>query len=334
MGIKGLTALIKEKAPDAIETSQLFKLSGKTIGIDASCVIYKCLMMIRSGGNELTNGKYSTSHIVGVFFKTCNYLSYGITPVYIFDGKPPEEKSMVIKQRNEKAFAAKSKLLDSNITNIEAEKLKKQTIRLRKYHVDDIKKLLDLMGVQWIDAEGEAEGVAAELCRIGLMDYVISEDMDTLAFGSPNLIRKCIDKTLKRKTDVVTIFHLDKVLEGFAMNYDEFLQLCILSGCDYCDTLKKVGNKTAFKLVTEYKTINKVLENVNSNKIPDGFISRYMRSQELFLLYRGYNDTRDIKIVKKPINYTGLIQYLVGENKMEEKKIMNAIQKINKSRFK
>jgi flap endonuclease-1 len=330
MGIRGLTALIKDNAPDAIETSQLYKLKGKVIGIDASGLIYKSLMVIRQHGKVLTNGQYPTSHIVGVFNKTCSLLSYGITPVFIFDGKPPLEKGAVIKERNDKAQAAKDKLCNSpTLSNKASENLQKQTIRLRKYHTDDIKRLLDLLGVKWIHAEGEAEGVAAELCRIGLLDYVMSEDMDTLAFGTPKLIRNCIDKTIKRTSDIISIFSLDKVLEGFGLNYNEFLELCVLSGCDYCDTLKRVGNKTAIKLMREHRGITKVLEVVNDNKIPEGFRGRFDRSIELFNLYRGYNDTRDIKIVLKPINYNGLLQYLVTENKMDETRILANIKKIN-----
>ena len=330
MGIRGLTTLIKDNAPKSIETSQLYKLKGKVIGIDASGVIYKSLMMIRSGGKVLTNGKYPTSHIVGVFNKTCSLMSYGIIPVYIFDGKPPGEKSSVIKDRNDKARIAKEKLSSGvKLSTAVEETLQKQTIRLRQYHTEDIKRLLDLLGVQWIHAEGEAEGVAAELCRIGLLDYVMSEDMDTLAFAAPRLIRNCVDKTVRRTKDIISIFHLDKILEGFKLNYDEFLDLCILSGCDYCDTLKRVGNKTAYKLMIAHRCIDQVLDNVNDNKIPIGYFERFRKSRELFLMYRGYNDTRNISVDLKPINYSGLIQYLVTENKMEESRIVSAVKRIN-----
>jgi len=332
MGIKGLTTLIKDNASESIETSQLFKLSGKKIGIDASGLIYKALMVIRQSGKLLTNGHYPTSHIVGIFNKTCNLINYGITPLYIFDGKPPKEKFIVIKERNEKAWAAKKKIMEGNLSKEDSSKLEKQTIRLKKYHIDDIKQLLDLLGVQWIDAEGEAEGVAAELCRVGVIDYVLSEDMDTLAFGSPNLIRNCIDKTIKRRDGIISIFHLDKLLEGFDMTFEQFLELCVLSGCDYCDTLKRVGNKTAFKLIKEHGNIQDVLQNVNSNKIPDGFRERFDKSIELFNMYRGYNEDRQINVVLRPINYNGLIKYLVTENKMDEKKIMNSIKRIYTSK--
>ena len=332
MGIRGLTTLIKDNSPDSIETSQLYKLNGKRVAIDASCLIYKALMMIRSGGKLLTNGKYTTSHIVGIFNKTCAYLNYGITPLYVFDGKPPEEKSAVIKERNDKAFDAKQKISEGKISKYEADKLEKQTIRMNKYHISDIKQLLDLMGVQWIDADGEAEGVAAELCRIGVVDYVLSEDMDTLAFGAPRLIRNCIDKTVKRTEGIISIFHLDKLLEGFQLNYEQFLELCVLSGCDYCDTLKRVGNKTSLKLMRAHGNITIALQNVNSNKIPFGFRQRFDKAITLFNMYKGYNDTRDIKVVLKPMNYSGLLNYLVVENKMDEKRITKAIQKINSSK--
>ena len=39
-------------------------------------------------------------------------------------------------------------------------------------------------------------------------------------------------------------FYLDKVLEGFEMSQEEFIDLCILLGCDYVDKIKvgKYGN--------------------------------------------------------------------------------------------
>ena len=111
MGIKSLTKLIKTNSPDSIETSQYHKLSGKRIAIDASLYIYQCLMNIRHDGKYLTNDNDKvTSHISGIFYKNVNLLSMNITPIYIFDGKPPEEKNEVIKLRQEKVKIAKTQL--------------------------------------------------------------------------------------------------------------------------------------------------------------------------------------------------------------------------------
>ena len=59
--------------------------------------------------------------------------------------------------------------------------------------------------------DGEGEALASELCRIGYVDYVMTEDMDTLPFGCPRLIRNCLDRSQKRK-DLISIIDLDKVL--------------------------------------------------------------------------------------------------------------------------
>ena len=111
MGIKSLTKLIKVNSPDSIETSQLHKLSGKKVAIDASLFIYQCLINIRYNGKSLKNRNDKvTSHISGIFYKTINYLSMNVTPIYIFDGKPPEEKNEIIKERQIKANCAKADL--------------------------------------------------------------------------------------------------------------------------------------------------------------------------------------------------------------------------------
>ena len=68
-------------------------LKDQKIAIDASILIYKSLANVRHNQSYLVNkdGKV-VSHIVGLFHKTIQFLSFGIIPIYIFDGKPPDEK--------------------------------------------------------------------------------------------------------------------------------------------------------------------------------------------------------------------------------------------------
>ena len=259
MGIKSLTKLIKVNSPDSIETSQLHKLSGRKVAIDASLFIYQCLMNVRYNGKSLKNDNDKvTSHISGIFYKTINYLSMNVTPIYIFDGKPPVEKDEIIKNRQERAECAKAGL-EKATTDIEREKYEKQCIRLTKTHIDDIKRLLDLMGVSYLHIDGEAEAVASELCRIGYVDYVVTEDMDTLPFGCPNLIRNCLDRSQKRK-DLISIIHLDKLLFDIGLTYEQFVELCILCGCDYCSNIQRVGNVKALSIMKEFGSIEKFVE--------------------------------------------------------------------------
>ena len=112
--------------------------------------------------------------------------------------------------------------------------------------IDDVKKLLTLMGISYIHPEvGEGEAYASELCRMGYVDYVLTkEDMDTMAYASPKLIRNCIDKKLKEK---ISIFDYSKLINDINLTHEQFLDFCILCGCDYCPIVPKIGNITAIE---------------------------------------------------------------------------------------
>ena len=86
------------------------------------------------------------------------------------------------------------------------------------------------------------------MCRQKFVDYVVTEDMDTLAFGCPQMIRTCLDPSIKR-SDIISVIDLTKVLSDFKMTYDQFIDMCILCGCDYCPNIPRIGNKTALKFV-------------------------------------------------------------------------------------
>lgn len=45
---------------------------------------------------------------------------------------------------------------------------------------------------------------------------------------------------------------------------EQFIDMCILLGCDYCETIRGVGPKKAFELITKYKSIENILENLDS----------------------------------------------------------------------
>ena len=326
MGIKGLTTLIKTSAPSAIQTQNLHHLTGKKVAIDASIFMYKMLINMRNANQSYltsNNGKV-VSHITGIFYKTANYLALNITPIYVFDGKPPSNKGDTIKARQERA--ATSKLAMEQATSEEDKNnLEKQTIRLTKEHVDDIKQLLELMGVSYVQAHGEAEAYASEMCRKGMVDYVVTEDMDTLAFGCPRMIRTCLDKSIKRK-DIISIIDLDTVLQGFELTYDEFVDLCILCGCDYCENIPRVGNKTAYTLIKKHRSIESILPAVKN--IPDDYETKYKESRDLFKMYHDKLDLQQLSIHHSNWDLEKLYTFLVTDCSMSEKKVQNTFKKM------
>lgn len=283
-------------------------------------------MNVRSRGDYLRNDKGKiVSHIQGLYYKTNQLLTFGIKPIYIFDGKPPEEKRDCIKERNKKASECKEKMKKSE--NPEEKKaLEKGTIRIKKEYIDDLKHMFNLMGVSYIHAPGEAEAYASELCRIGLVDAVMTEDMDTLSYGCPQLFRTCIDKSIKRP-DIVTVFNFERILEDFKMNHNEFIDMCILCGCDYCPTIPKVGPVRAMKFIHKYKSIENLINSNENITIPEEFKNKYVASRSLFKIFDGKINLKDLPISKSVYNSEGIYQYLVNSCNMNMKRVQNSLQK-------
>ncbi|KAG6534726.1 hypothetical protein ZIOFF_008629 [Zingiber officinale] len=92
------------------------------------------------------------------------------------------------------------------------------------------------MGVPTIKAPCEAETQCVALCKSDKVFAVASKDMDTLTFGAPRFLRHLMDSSSKKIS--MMEFEVSKVLEELRLTMDQFIDLCILSGCDYCDSIK------------------------------------------------------------------------------------------------
>ncbi|KAG6499291.1 hypothetical protein ZIOFF_039048 [Zingiber officinale] len=99
----------------------------------------------------------------------------------------------------------------------------------------------DLEGIEkyskrTVKAPCEAEAQSAALCKSDKVFAVASENMDTLTFGEPRFLHHLMDPSSKKIS--VMEFDVSKVLEELRLTMDQFIDLCILSGCDYCDNIK------------------------------------------------------------------------------------------------
>ena len=79
------------------------------------------------------------------------------------------------------------------------------------------------------------------------MYAVGTEDMDALTFGTTVLLRHLTFSEARKMP--IKEFHLDKVLEGMELSMDQFVDLCILLGCDYCEKIRGMGPKSALREV-------------------------------------------------------------------------------------
>ncbi|KAF8318504.1 PIN domain-like protein [Clavulina sp. PMI_390] len=266
MGIKGLTALLSEHAPKSITEHEMKTLFGRKVAVDASMSIYQFLIAVRQkDGEMLTNDAgETTSHLMGFFYRTIRMVEQGLKPMYVFDGKPPELKAGVLKERFAKRTEAKEDEEEAKEVGTveEVDKLSRRQVKVTKEHNAECQKLLKLMGIPCIIAPSEAEAQCAELARGGKVYAAGSEDMDTLTFNAPILLRHLTFSEAKKMP--ISEIHLGKALEGLDMTMDQFIELCILLGCDYLEPIKGVGPKSALKLMKEYGNLGAVVDHLRS----------------------------------------------------------------------
>ncbi|PFH56589.1 hypothetical protein XA68_16281 [Ophiocordyceps unilateralis] len=266
MGIKQLFQIIKEEAPDAVKEGEIKNHFGRKVAIDASMSIYSFLIAVRSEGQQLMNDSgETTSHLMGMFYRTLRMIDNGIKPLYVFDGAPPKLKSGELAKRFQRKQEATDGLEEAKETGTaeEVEKFSRRTVRVTREHNAECQRLLKLMGVPFIVAPTEAEAQCAVLARAGKVYAAASEDMDTLCFDTPILLRH-LTFSEQRKEPIQEI-RLDKVLEGLKMEKKQFVDLCILLGCDYLDPIPKIGPTTALKLIRDHGSLEKVVEAIEND---------------------------------------------------------------------
>jgi len=348
MGIKQLMKLLDNEAPGCYKETDKASYMGRTVAIDASMQLYAFLVQIRTsqGGGpamHLTNEAGEvTSHIQGFFSRTINLLEKGLKPVFVFDGRAPELKSDTLAKRKalkekakddlEKAKEAQDDAEDKEKALDEINKAAKRTTHVTKEHNEDIKRLLSLMGLPVVNAPGEAEAQCAELCRKGKVFACATEDMDALTFSTPILLRR-LTLPDAQKQPVLEI-HLDKVLGLLELSMDQFIDLCILCGCDYCSTIRGIGPKSALKLIKEHETIEKVLEHLEKQKkydIPEDIKENLERIRVIFR-QPVVEDASKIDFKFDKVNEEELIKFLVTEKGFNEKRVRNSLERLQKSK--
>ncbi|KAK7033898.1 Elongation of fatty acids protein 2 [Paramarasmius palmivorus] len=252
MGIKGLTGLISEHAPNAIKEHDIKTLFGRKVAIDASMSIYQFLIAVRQrDGEMLTNDAgETTSHLMGFFYRTIRIVENGIKPAYVFDGKPPELKKGVLSKRFARREEAKEEGEEAKEvgTAEDVDRFSRRTVKVTKQHNEECVRLLKLMGIPVIIAPSEAEAQCAELARGGKVYAAGSEDMDTLTFNAPILFRHLTFSEAKKQP--ISEINLKTALEGLDMDMS---QAC-------------VGPKSALKLIREHGGLKGVIKHLRAKE--------------------------------------------------------------------
>jgi len=180
----------------------LDELSGKTFAVDAYNALYQFLAIIRgpTGAPLMDRQGRVTSHLSGLLYRTTNLAERGIRLVYVFDGIPPTLKETEIKRRRAVKEEAIIKY-EAAVTRgevAEAKRFAQATASLKDIMIDDAHRLLDYLGVPYVQAPSEGEAQAAYMTSRGDVWAAVSQDYDSLLFGAIRLVRN-LAITGKRK---------------------------------------------------------------------------------------------------------------------------------------
>lgn len=310
----------------------LSSLSGKTVAIDAYNALYQFLAIIRQpdGTPLMDHAGRITSHLSGLFYRTCNLLELGIKPIYVFDGTPPALKEAEIKRRMKvKEEAVKKYETAIREGKIEEARMYAQmTSHLKDYMAEDSKRLLTLMGVPWVQAPSEGEAQAAHLVKKGDANFCASQDYDSLLFGAPYLLRNLTisgRRKLPRKdvyVEVVPeIIELKRIIKELGITREQLIDIGILIGTDFNpEGVKGIGPKSALKIIKTYGSLEAALPALKNAEFP----ADPVKIKEIFL---NPNVTDSYRLVWKEPDVEGVVNFLCGEKDFSEGRVRKAVEK-------
>lgn len=201
-----------------------------------------------------------------------------VHPVFIFDGKPPseKEKEQQLRREDRDKLALSNQVLEDdlavyrtsgvvsdklrkfagegefNISDVETKMEKKhdQVVYVTSEDFVFLKELFKCMKIPFYDAPEEAEKLCSKLCIDGLVEAVLSDDTDVIAYGTPISISK-----LNTSSGGCFVVRHSNLRARLDLNEQQVLDHCIMCGTDYNKNVPGIGSVMAYKHIKQYGSI-------------------------------------------------------------------------------
>ena len=261
--------------------TSLEALRGRTVAVDGNLELYQFLsiMRMRDGRPLMDDAGHVTSHLNGLLYRTTRLITdYGIRPVFVFDGPPPELKWAEIAKRREAREKARREHEEAVARGDLGTAWSKavSATRLTREMTEDAKTLLSYLGIPWMQAPSEGEAQAAFLARRGDAWAAGSKDYDSLLFGAPRLVRfLAVGSTeflpslgRSRRVPPETI-DLEENLRALGLTREQLIDAAILVGTDFFGGVRGIGPKTAVKRMREWGSLDRAPADVRDQLPPN-----------------------------------------------------------------
>jgi flap endonuclease-1 len=249
MGVRLLNRFLKTNISKlGIKKIHLNELRGKKIAVDTSIYLNKF---------KQDNALFDNMYLMISLFRY-----YNIIPIYVFDGKPPPEKNRTLEERaavkriaKDQYESLKSEYDQCNDIDIdkiqELEKKmeveRKKFVRITRNDIEEVKHLMDVYGINYIQADGEADIVCVSLVKQKVAHACLSEDMDLFVYGCSKVI-----KYFSLINHTIVLYDLTIILDELNLSQNEFRKICILVGNDYYEPCYNI-----FKVMSLFQKFKK-----------------------------------------------------------------------------
>lgn len=274
MGIDNLTDIVKTYAPAARGTMALKVLKNHRVAIDAGKLYADVAVIRREQVDSQTTKRIAIDYqaiMKELIIKTLKFISElvkaGVGPIFVFDGPSRSEKYRVMDER-----AAKNKtdedriqflyqLHDQNPDGFGDIQVNELKAVLRGYNkmphslMRTVRTILQGLGIPVLQARDDAEQLCASLCMEKKVAAVWSVDGDTLVFGACLMVRGFV----KGSKTTVEYTRLDIILGQLNFTFGQFVDMCILNGCDFNKKIRGYGPKKVFETIRDHHTIEQHL---------------------------------------------------------------------------
>ncbi|KAJ4980791.1 hypothetical protein NE237_031628 [Protea cynaroides] len=259
MGIHGLLPLLKS----IMVPIHIKDLKGYYVAVDTYSWLHKGAL---SCSKELLKGDPTSRHIDYCMHRVNLLRHYGVKPILVFDGGFLPMKS---EQENKRARGRKEALdraieHESAGNSGAAYECYQKAVDISPSIAYELIQVLKKENVDYIVAPYEADAQMTFLALCKHVDAVITEDSDLIPFGCPRILFK-MDKFGQGVEFQYSMLEQNKELNFSGFNKQMVLEMCILSGCDYLQSLPGMGLKKAHALIKKFKSYEKVIKHLRYN---------------------------------------------------------------------
>ncbi|TPX38893.1 hypothetical protein SeMB42_g06558 [Synchytrium endobioticum] len=299
MGIQGLLPLLSK----ICEPIHLSDLKGLTVAVDSYVWLHRAAF---GCAQDLALGNPTTRYVGFVVRKMEQLRDHGIHPIMVFDGGPLPMKAGTEAERRRRREETRARGLA-----LLKEGKAQQALECFQTSVDVTPQMawkviqeLKRLHVEYIVAPYEADAQLAYLSRTNRVSAVITEDSDLVVFGCNRVIFK-LDAT--GSGIQIRQSRLNEVFPRF-WTHEKIRHMCILSGCDYLESLPGMGLKTAQKKLLNFENGYQFLRNcinlgpaLTKVTVPKEYTERFRRADLTFLYQRVYDQNERQVVSLHPI---------------------------------